>query len=56
MLVLTALVAHPDGSQSIRDSISGDASAAEQLGEELAARLLEKGARALLDSIEALND
>jgi hydroxymethylbilane synthase len=55
-LVLTALVAHPDGSESIRDSISGNASDAEQLGETLAARLLENGARALLDSIEALND
>jgi hydroxymethylbilane synthase len=55
-LALTALVAHPDGSESIRDSISGNASDAEQLGETLAARLLEHGARALLDSIEALND
>jgi len=56
MLALTALVAHPDGSQSIRESISGDAADAEQLGETLAARLLENGARELLDSIEALND
>jgi hydroxymethylbilane synthase len=55
-LALTALVAHPDGSQSIRESISGDAAEAEQLGEALAARLLENGARELLDSIEALND
>jgi hydroxymethylbilane synthase len=55
-LALTALVAHPDGSQSIRESISGDAADAEQLGEALAARLLENGARELLDSIEALND
>jgi len=55
-LALTALVAHPDGSESIRDSISGNADDAEQLGETLAARLLENGARALLDSIEALND
>jgi hydroxymethylbilane synthase len=56
MLALTALVAHPDGSRFIRDSISGDAADAEQLGETLAARLLENGARELLDSIEALND
>jgi len=55
-LALTALVAHPDGSRSIRESISGDAAEAEQLGEALAARLLENGARELLDSIEALND
>jgi hydroxymethylbilane synthase len=56
MLALTALVAHPDGSKTIRDSISGNAAEAEQLGEALAARLLENGARELLDSIEALND
>ena len=56
MLALTALVAHPDGSRSIRESISGNAADAEQLGEALAARLLENGARELLDSIEALND
>jgi hydroxymethylbilane synthase len=55
-LALTALVAHPDGSEFIRDSISGNASDAEQLGETLAARLLENGARTLLDAIEALND
>jgi len=54
-LELTALVAHPDGSQSIRDSVSGDAADAEVLGRTLAARLLEKGARALLDSIEAMH-
>lgn len=55
-IALTALVAHPDGTQSIRESISGDAADAEQLAETLAARLLENGARELLDSIEALND
>jgi hydroxymethylbilane synthase len=55
-LTVTALVAHPDGSTSIKDSISGDAADAQQLGEALAARLLENGARELLDSIEALND
>jgi len=55
-LALTALVAHPDGSRFIRESISGDAAEAEQLGEALALRLLEGGARELLDSIEALND
>ncbi len=55
-LTVTALVAHPDGSRSIKESISGHAADAEQLGEALAARLLESGARELLDSIEALND
>ena len=55
-LELTALVAHPDGTPSIKETISGDANDAEQLGEALAARLLESGARELLNSIEALND
>lgn len=55
-LTLTALVAHPDGTHSIREVISGDASDARSLGEALAARLLESGARELLDSIEAMHD
>lgn len=55
-LTLTALVAHPDGSRFIKDVISGNAGDANSLGEELAARLLNNGARELLDSIEALND
>ena len=45
-----------DGGESIRDSVSGDAADAEALGETLAARLLENGARELLATIEALND
>ena len=56
MLNLTALVAHPDGSSSIKESISGDAADAEHLGETLAASLLASGARELLDSIEALHE
>jgi len=55
-LTVTALVAHPDGSRFIKEFISGNAADAEQLGEALAARLLQSGARELLDSIEALND
>ena len=47
-LTITALVAMPDGSESIRDSISGAAADAEQLGEQLAARLLGRGAAELL--------
>ncbi len=54
-LHLAALVAHPDGSTCIRQSISGDADDSERLGEALAARLLSSGARELLDSIDALN-
>ncbi|MCP5092045.1 MAG: hydroxymethylbilane synthase [Gammaproteobacteria bacterium] len=49
-LQVTALVALPDGSESIRDLINGLPQNAEQLGEELAARLLEQGARELLDA------
>ena len=55
-LTLTALVAHPSGSPSIIDTMTGPADDAEQIGEGLAARLLEKGARELLSSIEALDD
>ncbi len=55
-ITLTALVAHPDGSRSISDTASGNAIDAEALGEELAARLLDNGARELLDSIGALHD
>ena len=50
---VTALVALPDGSESIRDSVSGNARDAELLGEELAARLLKSGARELLEAASA---
>jgi hydroxymethylbilane synthase len=49
-LTVTALVALPDGSESIRDSVSGHRQDAEQLGDTLAARLLQSGARELLDT------
>ncbi len=47
-LRLDALVAATDGSQIIRDQISGPTVAAEKLGEELAQLLLRKGAAQLL--------
>lgn len=50
---VTALVAHPDGSPVIRETIAGHADDGEQLGEALAATLLDNGARELLDSIGA---
>jgi len=53
-LDVTALVALPDGTQSIRHSVAGSAADAEQLGEELAARLLESGARELLDAASSI--
>jgi hydroxymethylbilane synthase len=52
-LTVTALVAMPDGSESIRDSVNGDAVDAEALGEQLAARLLESGAAELLEAAGA---
>jgi len=52
-LTVTALVAMPDGSESIRDSVNGDAVDAEALGEKLAARLLESGAAELLEAAGA---
>lgn len=55
-LRVTALVALPDGSESIRDSVRGSPKDAEQLGEELASRLLESGARELLDAAGNFND
>ena len=50
---VTALVPMPDGSRSIRDSVSGAAGDAEQLGQQLAQRLLEQGAGELLAALEA---
>ena len=52
-LNVTALVALPDGSRSIRDSVTGNPKDAEQLGEDLATRLLDSGARDLLDAASA---
>jgi hydroxymethylbilane synthase len=49
-LTVTALVAMPDGSRFIRDSVSGATDAAEELGEQLATRLLEQGAASLLEA------
>ena len=48
-MTLIALVALPDGSRSLRDDISGAPDDATMLGEHLATRLLEQGARELLD-------
>jgi len=54
-MTVTALVAMPDGTEFIRDSISGSADDGERLGEELAARLLESGAAELLEAAGATN-
>ena len=47
-LLLDGLVATPDGSQILRDSLTGPASDAETLGGQLADRLIARGARELL--------
>ncbi|MCG8370852.1 MAG: hydroxymethylbilane synthase, partial [Proteobacteria bacterium] len=54
-MTVTALVATPDGAESIRESVSGPAHDAERLGEDLARRLLDRGAAALLDAAAATN-
>jgi hydroxymethylbilane synthase len=50
-LTLDGLVAEPDGSRLLRDSISGSASRAQSLGEELAERVLASGAGDLLQRL-----
>jgi len=55
-MTITALVAMPDGSESIRDVVQGAVGDAEQLGEELARRLLDSGAGELLAAVGAAND
>ena len=52
-LRLTALVALPDGSRSLRDSLEGPARDAEEIGRKLAASLLDKGAGELLEQAAA---
>jgi len=55
-LAVTALVALPDGSESLRESLTGPVSDAEQLGESLAAVLLDNGAGRLLEAAGAHHD
>jgi hydroxymethylbilane synthase len=50
-LTLRGLVAEPDGTRLMRDSIAGSAAHAERLGEALAERLLEAGAGELLERL-----
>jgi hydroxymethylbilane synthase len=48
---LTGLVAEVDGSVLLRETVNGPADRGEQLGLELADRLLEQGARQILDNV-----
>jgi hydroxymethylbilane synthase len=50
-LTLEGLVAEPDGSRVLREASSGASAHAEELGEELAERLLRSGARELLERL-----
>jgi hydroxymethylbilane synthase len=50
-LHLRALVGEPDGSRLIRGDVQGEAARAEQLGADLAAELLARGARQILDKV-----
>jgi hydroxymethylbilane synthase len=50
-LTLDGLVAEPDGTRLLRDSISGNAVEARRLGEQLADRVLAAGAGALLERL-----
>jgi hydroxymethylbilane synthase len=53
--MITALVAMPDGSQVVRDSIGGPADDAEQLARTLANKLIAAGARDILAAIDNAN-
>jgi hydroxymethylbilane synthase len=52
-LTLTGIVASLDGKNLVKDSVSGAASDAEQLGTDLAHRLKQQGAQTILDEIFA---
>lgn len=54
-LTVTALVAMPDGSRSMRDAVTGPIDDAEQLGQELATRLLASGAGEILAALGEAN-
>ncbi len=51
VMTITALVAMPDGSRVIRDSIGGQSEDAEQLATQLATQLIASGAKDILDAI-----
>ena len=50
LLKLDGLVAKPDGSEILRDSLSGSAKEAEALGAALAEQLIQRGANMLLNA------
>jgi hydroxymethylbilane synthase len=50
-LVMEAVVVSPDGLEVVRDEIEGPAAQAETLGVKLAVRMLERGAREIVESV-----
>ena len=54
-LTLSGIVASLDGQQMIKDTVTGDATSAEQMGVDLAQRLRDQGAQEILDEINAQN-
>jgi hydroxymethylbilane synthase len=56
VLKITALVAMPDGSRSVRDSVGGQTDDAEKLATQLAQQLLEQGAQDILNAIGSDDD
>jgi hydroxymethylbilane synthase len=52
-LTLDGLVAEPDGSRLLRDSLAGSVDAPAALGHQLAERILAAGARSLLERLRA---
>jgi hydroxymethylbilane synthase len=52
-LTLTGIVASVDGQKVVKDTVSGNASEAENLGNELALRMRQQGAQEILQEIFA---
>jgi hydroxymethylbilane synthase len=50
LLKLDGLVARPDGSQRLQDSVTGPADKAEEIGASLASKFMEQGAASLIDA------
>ncbi len=50
-LVMEAVVVSPDGLEVVRDEIEGPAAQAETLGVKLAVRMLERGAREIVEAV-----
>lgn len=51
---ITGFVASVDGQQMLRDTVTGDAHSAEQLGKQLAAQLVSRGADKILASLDGI--